>query len=127
MITKEEFLKALEVVNNYKIQVSEQFEEMKKDLDKKDFSHLVITKDTPIRDAGLSVRALNALKANCHWEGLPWKELPRGDYGSVGDYEWLSKSQIRRFRNVGKKTIDEIERMFFQAGITLINKPLKND
>lgn len=122
MITKEEFLKALEIVNNYKIQVSEQFEEMKKDLDKKSFSHLSITKDTSINDSDLSVRALNALKVNSDkldcLKGLSWNwnkcEV------TIGHFEGLKKSDLYRFRNIGKKTIDEIERMFFEAGIVLV-------
>lgn len=122
MITKEEFLKALEIVNNYKIQVSQQFEEMKKDLDKKDFSHLSITKDTPINEIDLSVRALNALKANSDryesLKGLRWDwnkcEL------TVGHFEVLKKSDLYGFRNIGKKSIDEIEKMLFEAGIVLV-------
>ena len=122
MITKEEFLKALEVVNNYKIQVTTQFEEMKKDLDKKSFSHLSITKETPINDADLSIRALNALRANSDkFESI--KEL-RWDWKkcevTVGHFEGLKKSDLYGFRNIGKKSIDEIERMFFEAGIVLV-------
>jgi DNA-directed RNA polymerase alpha subunit len=122
MITKDEFLKALEIVNNYKIQVSEQFEEMKKDLDKKEFSHLAITKNTPINKTDLSVRALNALKANSdRYESL--KNL-RWDWNkceiTVGHFEVLKKSDLYGFRNIGKKSIDEIERMLFEAGIVLV-------
>jgi DNA-directed RNA polymerase alpha subunit len=122
MITKEEFLKALEIVNNYKIQVSEQFEEMKKDLDKKSFSHLSITKETFINDTYLSVRALNALKANSDkldcLEGLRW-DWEKCEV-TVGNFEGLKKSDLYGFRNIGKKSIDEIERMFFEAGIVLV-------
>ena len=122
MITKDEFLKALEIVNNYKIQVSEQFEEMKKDLDKKEFSHLAITKNTSINKTDLSVRALNALKANSdRYESL--KNL-RWDWNkceiTVGHFEILKKSDLYGFRNIGKKSIDEIERMLFEAGIVLV-------
>lgn len=121
MITKEEFLKALEIVNNYKIQVSEQFEEMKKDLDKKSFSHLSITKDTPINNAGLSVRALNCLRSNLdRFDSL--KDL-RWDWNNcevtIGHFEDLKKSDLCGLRNIGKKSIDEIERMFFEVGIVI--------
>ena len=123
MITKEEFLKALEVVNNYKIQVTAQFEEMKKDLDKKSFSHLSITKETPINDTDLSIRALNALRANSdkfeNLKGLRW------DWNkcevTVGHFDGLKKSDLYGFRNIGKKSIDEIERMFFEADIILVD------
>lgn len=120
MITKEEFLKALETVNNYKIQISEQFEEMKKNLDKKDFSHLLITKDTSITKTGLSVRSKNALRANSvkflKTKNLNWWN----DEVKISHFEGLKKSDLHGFRNIGKKSINEIEKMFFEAGIVLV-------
>jgi vacuolar-type H+-ATPase subunit D/Vma8 len=44
-ITYEEFKNAVETVEEYRKQVSGKFEQMKKDLDNKDFSIYLITKD----------------------------------------------------------------------------------
>lgn len=106
MITKEEFLKALDTVNEYKLQVSQEFKEMKISLDEKDFSHLVLTPKTKIVDSGLSVFAINILKA-CEIEYL-------------GELEQFERKDILRFRFMGKKTLTEIENCLFQAGIVLV-------
>ena len=106
MITKEEFLNALDIVNNYKLQVSNQFEEMKKTLDEKDFSHLVLTPKTKIVDSGLSVLAINILKA-CEIEYL-------------GELEQFKRKELMRFRCMGKKTLAEVEKCLLQAGIVLV-------
>ncbi len=123
MITKIEFLKALETVNNYKKQVTEQYEEMKKDLDKKSFSHLPITKKTRIIDANLSVRTLNVLKSNIHKfesiKDLKWDFLECEV--TVGHFEVLKRSDLYGFRNLGKKSIKELDRLFFEAGIIMID------
>lgn len=110
MITKEEFLKALETVENYEIQISEQFKEMKEKLSKKDFSHLVITKETKLGDTGLSTRALNVLKCFADDHDLKWE---------VGSFEGFKKIDFMKYRDVGKKTLDEIEMMLFKVGIVL--------
>ena len=99
MITKEEFLKALDTVNEYKLQVSQEFKEMKISLDEKDFSHLVLTPKTKIVDSGLSVFAINILKA-CEIEYL-------------GELEQFERKDILRFRFMGKKTLTEIENCLF--------------
>ena len=124
MITKEEFLKALETVNNYKAQVLEQFQEMKKQLDNKDLSNLLITKDTPLTETGLSVRAINVLAPyaineieaakglRCGWSDCEIK---------VGHFENVKRSDLLKLRNMGEKTFEEIEKMFFQAGIVFFN------
>lgn len=117
MITKEEFLQALEIVNNYKKQVYKQYNEMKRDLDKKDFSHLVITKETLINEMGLSVRARNALMINRIRQDK-YKDL-KGDSIKIKHFEDLRKKDLQGIRNIGKKTQKEIEKMFLAAGIIL--------
>ena len=101
MITKEEFLKALDTVNEYKLQVSQEFKEMKISLDEKD-----LTPKTKIVDSGLSVFAINILKA-CEIEYL-------------GELEQFKRKDILRLRCMGKKTLTEIENCLFQAGIVLV-------
>jgi DNA-directed RNA polymerase alpha subunit len=105
MITKEEFLKALDTVNNYKIQVTEQYEKMKLSLDEKDFSHLVLTPKTKVIDSGLSFSSMNVLKA-C-------------DIYYLGEMEQFKRKDFLLFRNIGKKKLAEIEKCLFQAGIVL--------
>jgi hypothetical protein len=121
MITKEEFLKALEIVNSYKAQVLEQFQEMKKQLDNKDFSNLLITKDTPLIDTGLSIKALNGLTAYAHYEIEEVKVNGFRYEIKVGHFENVKRSDLLQVRNIGKKTFGEIEKMFFQAGIVFFN------
>ncbi len=106
MITREEFLKALDTVNNYKLQVSKEFQEMKISLDEKDFSHLVLSPKTKIIDSGLSVLAINILK-NIEIEYL-------------GELSQFKRKDLLRLRCMGKKTLTEIENCLFQAGIVLV-------
>lgn len=110
MITREEFLKALETVKNYEIQISEQFEEMKKILRKKDFNHLAITKETFIRDAGLSMRALNCTENFLREHNLSFK---------IGSLEGFKRRDFMMYRLFGKKSLDELEMMLFKVGIVL--------
>ena len=106
MITREEFLKSLDIVNNYKSQVSKEFQEMKISLDEKKFSHLVLSTKTKIIDSGLSVFAINILKA--------------AEIEYLGDLSKFKRKDILRFRCMGKKTLTEIENCLFQAGIVLV-------
>ena len=106
MITREDFLKALDIVNDYKSQVSKEFQEMKISLDEKDFSHLVLTPKTKIIDSGLSLLAINILKAiNLEY---------------LGELEQFKRKDILQLRGMGKKTLIEIENCLFQAGIFLV-------
>jgi hypothetical protein len=124
MITKEEFLKALEIVNNYKAQVLEQFQEMKKELDNNNFSNLLITKDTPLRETGISVKAIEALIAYATYEIEEAKGLRCSWHDcqlKVGHFENFKRSDLLKLRNIGVKTLVEIEKVFLQAGIILVN------
>lgn len=106
MITREEFLKAIETINAYKKQVSEQFEKMKSDLDEKDFSHLELNENTSIYDADLSVKSMNILR---------FAEIEK-----LGDLKEFKRSDLFRFRGLGKKGLNEIEKCLLQAGIVLV-------
>lgn len=118
MITKEEFLKAVEIVNEYKSQVTKEFNEMSDKLKENKCSSFVLTKDTPIYSTELSVRALNGLKANYDTikglENLDYKNITIGCFENK-----LTKYHLYNFRNIGKKTIDEIIDVFLEAGVII--------
>lgn len=105
MITEQEFLNAIEIVNNYKKQVKEQFEKAFAVLEKEKFSHLTLNKNTSIYDSGLSVRNMNILKA-C-------------DISVLGDLMDFSKSELLQFRGLGKAGFLELEECLLHAGIVL--------
>lgn len=118
MITKEEFLKAVEIVNEYKAQVTKEFNEMSDKLKENKCSSFVVTKDTSIYDTGLSVRAINRLKAN--YDTIKGLENLDNQNITIGCFEnKLTKQHLYNFRNTGKKTIDEIIDVFLQAGVII--------
>ena len=118
MITKEEFLKALDIVNKYKLQVINEFNEIADELDKNKFNDLILTKDTLIRRSGLSIRAINALRAN--YDTIKaLKDLDSWKI-TIGHFENnLTRRDLFKFRNVGKKTIEEIISVFLKAGVII--------
>ena len=118
MITKEEFLKALEIVNEYKSQIINEFNEIAEELDKNKFNDLILTKDTLISRSGLSRRAINALYINYDeikaLKGLDSWKLTIGHFENN-----LTRRDLFKFRNVGKKTIEEIISVFLKAGVII--------
>lgn len=122
MITKEEFLKALEIVNEYKAQLTKEFNELINELEKNNCSKLNLTKNTLIHNAGLSVRAINVLKGNSQYirvvKDLVWNH--NETEVTIGHFEEnLTKYQLYKFRNSGKKTVDEIVDVFLEAGVII--------
>ena len=122
MITKEEFLKALEIVNEYKAQLTKEFNELINELEKNNCSKLNLTKNTLIHNAGLSVRAINVLKGNSQYirvvKDLVWNH--NETEVTIGHFEGnLTKYQLYKFRNSGKKTVDEIVDVFLEAGVII--------
>jgi hypothetical protein len=98
----------------------------KEDLDKKSISPSPIKKDTLITDAPISCRGLNLLRANLDrfpsTKGLIWDYYGNGKCEvTIGHFEGLKKSDLYGFRNIGNRTISEIEELFIQAGILLID------
>lgn len=121
-ITKEEFLKALDIVNKYKLQVINDFNELMDELERNKCSRLILTKDTSIYNAGLSVRALNVLKGNSEYirvvKDLVWNH--KETEVTIGHFEGnLSKCDLYKFRNSGKKTVEEIINVFLNAGVVI--------
>ena len=105
MITETEFLNAINVINKYKKQITEQLEKIKTNLVEIDFSHLSLDENTNVRDCGLSKRALHILLCL--------------DIEKLGELKEFKKSDLLKLRNSGKVSINEIEKCLFQAGIVI--------
>lgn len=77
-------------------------------------------KDTLIDDCDLSIRIINSFHANVlefeSIKGLLWRKEV-----TIGHFEKLRKSELYAFKNISKKSIKEIEKMFSEAGIVLID------
>jgi len=69
----------------------------------------------------LTSRTLNTLKYISSWysgtKDLTWN-FNKCDI-RVKDFEGLTRRELRQERNVGKKTIGDIENLFFEAGMIL--------
>lgn len=120
MITKEEFLKALDVISNYKKQISKDFEEMKKQIEDKNFLIMDITEDSLLKDINLSMRIINGL-LRLTWHNDKFKHLEKVKFKeiTIKHFSELKKDDLWVAGNIGKKSIDEIERCFYQAGIII--------
>ena len=88
MITKDEFEKALIIVQEYQKQILIEYQRTKK------IAECIVSRDTNIFDFDLSVRALNALKSN----GI----------NTAGDLINLRRQKILGYRNIGRTTAQEI-------------------
>ena len=90
--TKEEVLKALDIIEKYKEQELQKIKEIEVEADKR--SILIL---------GLNTRELNSLKAN--------------DIETIGELLDLDRFELRKFRNIGKKGIDNINKKLKDFGI----------
>lgn len=104
-ITREEYLKAVEIVKQY-------VEDAKNDIENAELlfgkKHILINKNMQIGDAGLTYRAMGALSAV---SGLSL-------FDKVGDLDDLfTFKQLKRTRNCGDNTIREIKEYFKIVGI----------
>jgi len=123
MITQDEFLKALDIVNNYKIQVSRQFEEMNIKLKDNKFILLNISKDTLVSELKLSFRVINALRSYIYKID---KDLNFGSHWSsekcnvkLNHFKNMKLIDLMKMNNIGKKSITEIKELFIQVGIII--------
>ena len=76
-----------------------------------DKEYFKLSKDTLITECGLSVRAINVLRAIDCDNGV--------SIIKISDLENLSISRLKRCRNTGKKTIDEIVAKCDSVGVKL--------
>lgn len=109
MITREEFLKAVEVIRQYKAQLQEQMLEVQNVEDELP-PNVNITRDTLIEDANMTVRLFNIL----HWNFYRKRENK-----TIGELENLSVSEFLSFRNSGRKTLQQLQELCAYAGIQL--------
>ena len=112
MITKEQFLEALEIVNNYRIQLEKHYKEVN------DVSKFFYTKPTDlIIDVGLSVRLLNILyPLYCSSRGFSREDFHKV---KVSDLGHTSISELNNLKNFGKNTLLEIKELCYYAGVNL--------
>lgn len=121
IVTHEEFLMALKVVHAYKLQVYDPYELARQELEAVGFTPKPITGETLVTDLVLTARTLNTLKHIASWfkgtMNLRW-DFHKCEV-RVKDFEGLKRREVRELRNVGAKTIKDIEDIFFEAGIIL--------
>jgi DNA-directed RNA polymerase alpha subunit len=100
MITKEEFLKAVEIINTYTEQVK-----------KETIAYKIDLKETLIEDVGFSIRARNLLAFGLALNPFETK---------VKELSKVSKREMFLLRGYGKKTISEIIYFCEKANIKLL-------
>jgi hypothetical protein len=133
-ITREQYIEAVQTVIDYKKQISEQFQEVKKELEKHnlhkvDFEKLIITPETPIYKTSLSGRTQTIIISNL--TRIKDREISIEATDEEREYEWsysyfkikhlqeFTREELYDWRMVGNKVIIEIEEMFFGSGMTL--------
>lgn len=92
MITKEEVLNALDIIEKYQEQERQKIKELGVESDKR--SILIL---------GLNARELNCLRA--------------ANIETIGELLSIDRFELRKFRNIGKRTIDGINRKLKDFGI----------
>jgi|LakMenE01Jun11ns_1017448.scaffolds.fasta_scaffold8915987_2 DNA-directed RNA polymerase alpha subunit len=107
MVSYEEFLKALQVINEYKSQVESDYTRLRNHSKSKDVFFEVPTKETLIRDADISRRAINVLASNDFY------------HKNIGDLENYTIKDLSKMRNMGKKTLSEIKQLCNLCGFSL--------
>jgi DNA-directed RNA polymerase alpha subunit len=107
MVSYEEFLKALQVINEYKSQVESDYARLRNHSKSKDVFFEVPTKETLIIDANISRRALNVLKSNDLYEK------------NIGNLENYTIKDLSKMKNMGKKSLSEIKELCNLCGFSL--------
>ena len=92
MITKEDVLKAFDIIEQYQEQERQKIKELEVEADRR--SILIL---------GLNTRELNCLKAE--------------SIKTIGELLAIDRFDLRKFRNIGKKGIDDINKKIKDFGI----------
>jgi hypothetical protein len=124
-ITKEQYFSAINTVNAYNRQVTEEFEEMKKNLPEKLLKPLVpVTKDTIFRDVPATrhqSKTISVILQEWCYRGR-WRDIipveNRRDI-TLEHISLIKKSDILALTNIGKKCVDWLEKTLYEAGLTL--------
>ena len=88
-----------------KNELEKQISKLKKDYDVEDDNHYL---SLSIHDADLSIRCINALHA--------------ADVETLGDIARLTKNDLCKFRNFGRKSLTEIDELLEEYNLTLKNR-----
>jgi hypothetical protein len=120
MITNKQFIKALEVIDEYKTQTIQQYNQMRFQTKKRYLDGDLLTLETFIIDVDLSVKASNTLRPM-------WIDLNENDkliwthekcnvqlkhFNEIGKVFFLKDRT-----SIGKKTFLELQEMFAKVGI----------
>lgn len=96
MITKDEVLKAIDIIEKYQEQERQKIKQLDVESDKRSILFLE-----------LNTRELNCLKA--------------ADIETIGELLAVDRFELRKFRNIGKKGIDDINKKLKNFGIETPN------
>jgi DNA-directed RNA polymerase alpha subunit len=109
-ITREEYLKAIDIIHQY-VETAKQDIKNADSLMKKYRNDFIgVSKNTRIRDTGLSVRTINCLKASTNLR-MGWDD-------TVGSLEnQFTLKELLAMRNFGSVSIKEINRLFTITGM----------
>lgn len=114
MITKEEYLKAVDIVKNYRNQILEELREVK-EINESILSEIpkvkiIYSEDTKLSHVSMSTKLMNRIRYGLRTH---LSELTFNDLKDLNEYEVL------RWRNTGKKTLEELKNIMNQAGLNL--------
>jgi len=108
--TYKDFKKALKIVNDYKNEIERHYKEVERQ--HKEINRFAsVTKETKLMDIEyLEVRTLNCLKAA---DLLDWET-------KVKDFNNVKISELKKLRNFGSKSLQEVKEICFYAGVNLL-------
>lgn len=104
-ITRKEYLEAVDVIKAYTKQQEKFYKESENLCNK--ISLFYAREDKKLKEQKISIRLLNCLKSE-NLEDFTLKELS----------EKYKKNDLYKFRNFGKKSVQEIDDLITMAGIT---------
>jgi DNA-directed RNA polymerase alpha subunit len=111
MITREAYLRALDIVKAYQSQCNYDMKEIEEVL-KNDGAEL---QEVPLDSVGLSTRVITVFK----WNATELR-LPDMIDAKVKDLANVSEDKLMKCRNMGKKAMEEIKKLCERAGIRML-------
>ena len=108
-ISYDEFLKAQQVILQYNIYQKKYLKSIKLNIDNKIFESGIHNSEDVLRDTDLSTRTLNGLYAN----------LDKPQNVKLSYFQGYKKSDLLKFKNLGKKSINEFEKLLNSAKVFL--------
>lgn len=114
MVTKEQYLEAVEIIKQYREQLIQELREVES-LNETILSDIpnvkvIYTEDTKLSDVVMSTNLSNRIRYGLQ---VQLDEL------TIGSLKELSERKVLRWRNTGKKTVEELRKVLNQAGLTL--------